>query len=265
MNVVGVIPVRYGSTRFPGKALAKLNGIPLIQHVYEQAKQAQQLDEVIVATDDERIAATVGRFKGRAVMTSTNHRSGTDRIAEVARALDAQVIINIQGDEPLIRPEQIDQVAQFLLAHRAVPMATLMTKLVRCEDVASPNVVKLVVDQDGYALYFSRAPIPHVRVQGGSKPQASSSKSEDSPAACSLQPAAWYKHIGLYGYQRYFLLQFPHLSAAPLEQFEQLEQLRALEHGYKIKVLETPHDPIGVDTPEDLQRVEAWLQKAEVR
>jgi 3-deoxy-manno-octulosonate cytidylyltransferase (CMP-KDO synthetase) len=250
MNVVGIIPARYGSARFPGKALAQLTGMPLIQHVYEQAKQAKRLDEVIVATDDERIIAAVERFKGRAVMTSTNHRSGTDRIAEVARTLDAQVIINVQGDEPLIHPEQIDQVAQFLLAHRAVPMATLMTKLVRCEDVANPNVVKVVVDQDGYALYFSRAPIPWIR-------QDTDPRGKTPASELAVQGAC--KHIGLYGYQRYFLLQFPHLSAAPLEQFEQLEQLRALEHGYKIKVLETPHDPIGVDTPEDLKRVEALL------
>ena len=230
MNVIGIIPARYGSIRFPGKALAMLNGAPLIQHVYEQARAATRLDDVIVATDDERIVQAVARFGGTAVMTSPTHRSGTDRIAEVVRQRDAQVILNIQGDEPLIAPSQLDQVAEFLLAHRAVPMATLAVPLAQTEDVTSPHVVKVVADQDGYALYFSRAPIP----------------------AC-------FKHIGVYGYQREFLLRFPHLAPTPLEQLEQLEQLRALEHGYKIKVLETSHDTIGVDTPEDLKRVELFL------
>ena len=263
MNVIGIIPARYGSIRFPGKALAMLNGAPLIQHVYEQARAAARLDDVIVATDDERIVQAVARFGGTAVMTNPTHRSGTDRIAEVARQRDAQVILNIQGDEPLIVPSQLDQVAEFLLAHRAVPIATLMTQLTRAEDVASPHVVKVVVDQDGYALYFSRAPIPHVRTQVSFKLQASGSMQE--PVAGSLQPAAWYKHIGVYGYQREFLLRFPSLAPTPLEQLEQLEQLRALEHGYKIKVLETAHDTIGVDTLEDLKRVEAWLLTSEHR
>jgi len=243
-----------------------LNGSPLIAHVYEQARCAKRLDDVLVATDDERIAKTVERVGGKAMMTSPNHRSGTDRVAEVARQLDAQVIVNIQGDEPLIRPEQIDQVAEFLLAHQAVPMATLMTKPTRPEDIANPHVAKVVVDQDGYALYFSRAPIPFVRDHEGSRLEALGSRQEQQlPPASSLQPPAYYKHIGLYGYQRYFLLQFPHLAPTRLEQLEQLEQLRALEHGYKIKVLETPYDTVGVDTLEDLKRVEALLQKTEVR
>ena len=261
MSVVGIIPARYGSTRFPGKSLARLNGAPLIQHVYQQARQAKRLDEVIVATDDERIAEAVARFGGRAVMTSPAHRSGTDRIAEVARQHDAHVILNIQGDEPLIVPSQLDQVAEFLLVHQAVPMATLMTTLTRTEDITSPHVVKVVVDQDGYALYFSRAPIPYIR-DSRPKPQASGSRQEPVPAACSLQPAAFFKHIGVYGYQRYFLLQFPQLAPTPLEQLEQLEQLRALEHGYRIKVLETSHDTIGVDTPDDLARIETLLAES---
>jgi 3-deoxy-manno-octulosonate cytidylyltransferase (CMP-KDO synthetase) len=192
-------------------------------------------------------------------MTSATHCSGTDRIAEVARQLDAQVIINIQGDEPLIRPEQIDQVAEFLLAHRAVPMATLMIRITHDEDLTSANVVKVVVDQDGYALYFSRASIPYIRAQGGSRFEVQGSRQEQTPSTLNLQPSTAYKHIGLYGYQRYFLLQFPHLAPTPLEQLEQLEQLRALEHGYKIKVLETSHDTVGVDTPEDLKRVEQLM------
>jgi len=265
MQVIGIIPARYGSSRFPGKALAMLNGAPLIQHVYEQARAATRLDDVIVATDDERIVQAVARFGGTALMTSPTHRSGTDRIAEVARQRDAQVILNIQGDEPLIVPSQLDQVAEFLLAHRAVPMATLMTRITHDEDVNNPHVVKVVVDQDGYALYFSRAPIPHVRTQEGSRLKAQGSRQGQLPPASSLQPPACFKHIGVYGYQREFLLRFPHLAPTPLEQLEQLEQLRALEHGYTIKVLETPSDTIGVDTPDDLQRVEATLQKTEVR
>ncbi len=243
-KVVGIIPARYGSTRLPAKALAQVAGRPMIQRVYERAKQARVLEEVLVATDDERIADVVRRFGGNAVMTGSAHQSGTDRIAEVARQLDAQVILNIQGDEPLIHPEPIAAIAEFLLAHPAVPMATVMTTLTRTEDLANPNVVKVVVDQDGYALYFSRAPIPAVR---------------DS-SLVTRHSSPYFKHLGLYGYQRHFLLQFPTLTRTPLEQAEQLEQLRALEHGYKIRVLETTHDSIGVDTAEDLQRVETLLR-----
>ena len=262
MSVVGIIPARYGSTRFPGKALAQLNGTSLIQHVYERAKQARHLDQVIIATDDERIAQAVTRFGGRAMMTSAEHRSGTERVAEVARALDAQTIINIQGDEPLIRPDQIDQLAAFLAAHQAVPMATLMTKLVREDDLTSPHVVKVVVDQDGYALYFSRSAIPNVRTSEGSRVKGQGSRDEQTPSPFTLHPSPYFKHIGLYGYQRHFLLQLPHLAPTPLEQCEQLEQLRVLEHGHKIKVLETSYDTIGVDTPDDVARVEALMAKS---
>ena len=259
MKALGVIPARYGSTRLPAKALATLNGIPLIQHVYQQARKAAQLTDVVVATDDERIARVVEGFGGRAMMTDARHRSGTDRVAEVARQRDEQVILNIQGDEPLIHPEQIDQVAACLLAHRAVPMATVMTKLTRAEDAANPNVVKVVVDQDGYALYFSRSPIPFVRPPTGSRVKGQGSRDEQTPPPSTLHPSPYFKHIGLYGYQREFLLRFPSLAPTPLEQAEQLEQLRALEHGYTIRVLETAHDTISVDTPDDLQRVEALL------
>jgi len=242
-GVLVVIPARYGSVRFPGKPLAALGGKPMIQHVYQGAAKAPGVDEVVVATDDERIMAAVARFGGKAMMTNPAARSGTERVAEVARSRSAQVIINVQGDEPLVVPEMIGPLAAFLTQHQAVPMASLMTTLSRPEDVANPNVVKVVVDRDGYALYFSRAPIPHMRNDAGSRPRA-------------------FKHLGIYGYQRHFVLQFPSLEPTPLEQAEQLEQLRALEHGYRIKLLETSHDSIGVDTPEDLQRVEAMLQKA---
>jgi len=248
MAAVGVIPARYGSTRFPGKALAALNGSPLIRHPYEQAKRSRRLERVLIATDDARIAEAASGFGAEAVMTSPSHRSGTERIAEVARGLDASVLVNIQADEPLIRPEQIDQVVEHLAAHPAVPMATLMTALTRPGEREDPNVVKVVVDQDGYALYFSRAPIPCSRAQ-----------SAPSPKHQEAGPLEQGKHIGVYGYQRDFLLRFASLSPTPLEQAEQLEQLRALEHGYKIAVLSTPFETIGVDTPEDLRRVEELL------
>jgi 3-deoxy-manno-octulosonate cytidylyltransferase (CMP-KDO synthetase) len=251
MSVLVVIPARYRSTRFPGKPLALLRGKPVIQHVYEGAKSATQANEVVVATDDQRIVEVVERCGGLAVMTSAGARSGTERVGEVARSRDAQVIINVQGDEPLIHPDMIDQLAEYLERHRAVPMASLMTRFQRREDVASPNVVKVVVDREGFALYFSRAAIPHVRSQGAGR-------RADEPAVC-------YKHLGIYGYQRHFLLQFPHLEPTPLEQAEQLEQLRALEHGHRIKLLETVHDTVGVDTPDDLKRVETMLRDARLR
>lgn len=241
MSVLVVIPARYGSVRFPGKPLAKLCGKPMIQHVYEGAAKAQGVDEVIVATDDERIRRSVTAFGGKAVMTNPAASSGTERVAEVARMRDAEVIINVQGDEPLIQGEMIGQVAQFLSRHQAVPMASLMIPFKPGEDVHSPNVVKVVVDRDKFALYFSRSVVPFLRAQG------------------AATPPRYLKHLGLYGYQRHFLLQFSSLEPTPLEQSEQLEQLRALEHGYRIKMLETIHDSIGVDTPEDLQRVEKVL------
>ncbi len=241
MSVLIVIPARYAAVRFPGKPLAAIAGKPMIQHVYERAAQAKQADAVVVATDDDRIAAAVRSFHGTVVMTNPAARSGTERIAEVARGRTEQVIVNVQGDEPLIRPEMVNVVTEFLLQHPAVPMASVMTPLTREDDAANPNIVKVVVDQDGYALYFSRSPVPFVR----------------GPAP---KPRAW-KHIGLYGYQRQFLLQFPTLAPTPLEQAESLEQLRALEHGFRIKMLETAHDTVGVDTPEDLAKVESLIAK----
>ena len=245
MGVLVVIPARYGSVRFPGKPLALLQGKPVIQHVYEQAARAP-VEAVIVATDDRRIVEAVERFGGVAVMTSPSARSGTERVAEVARARSDTVIINVQGDEPLVRPDMLGPLAELLARHPAVPMASLMTPLAHPEDLASPNVVKVVVDQAGYALYFSRAPIPFERRDGAPGPA----------------PARPWKHLGIYGYQRHFLLKFPHLDPTPLEQLEQLEQLRALEYGYKIRMLETAHDTIGVDTPADLQAVERRLHAA---
>ncbi len=259
MGALVVIPARYGSTRFPGKPLALLRGRPVIQHVYERAAQSTRAEDVVVATDDERIVAAVARFGGRAVMTSPAARTGTERVAEVARGRQAQVIINVQGDEPLIRAEMIDQLVEYLERHRAVPMASLMTPIHRREDLERPHLVKVVVDRDGFALYFSRAPIPSARPPTGSRVEGRGSREDKTPSPFTLHPSPYYKHLGIYGYQRHFLLRFPHLPPTPLEQHEQLEQLRALEHGHRIKLLETAHDTIGVDTPEDLVRVETLL------
>jgi 3-deoxy-manno-octulosonate cytidylyltransferase (CMP-KDO synthetase) len=244
MSVLAVIPARYGSVRFPGKPLAPIAGKPMVQHVYEQVGRARRVHEIVVATDDARVRDAVQAFGGTAVMTSPKCASGTERAAEVARLQrDAQVILNVQGDEPLVRPEMVDQLAGFLQAHGAVPMATLRTRWPGGMDLSARHMVKVVVDADGFALYFSRAPIPGERADG--------------LIAGLARPA--YKHLGLYGYQRHFLLQFSSLEPTPLELCEGLEQLRALEHGHRIKVLETAHDTIGVDTPDDLRRVEELI------
>ncbi|OIP42710.1 3-deoxy-manno-octulosonate cytidylyltransferase [Candidatus Desantisbacteria bacterium CG2_30_40_21] len=234
-KAIGIIPVRFASTRFPGKPLVELCGKPMIQWVYEQAKKSRLLEQVIVATDDERICESVRGFGGNVLLTSLNHTCGTMRVAEVASKLDAEIIINIQGDEPLIEPDMIDQVVHSMQADSDIYMATLKKKITNKDEINNPHVVKVVTDKDGYALYFSRAGIPYKRV--------------DIP---SLH---WYKHIGLYGYRREFLLTINNLPYSVLEAVESLEQLRVLENGYKIKVLETEYDTIGVDTPEDLVRV----------
>ncbi len=246
MSALVVIPARYGSTRFPGKPLAMLQGKPMIQHVYERVVQAEGVAEVVVATDDERIAHAVTQFHGPVVMTSRTARSGTERVAEVARTRAARVVVNVQGDEPLVHPEMVALLIETLTRHQAIPMASLRTALTRREDVANPNVVKVVVDQEQFALYFSRAPIPFAMTNGA------------SPSA-NPHGVIWSKHLGIYAYQRHFLLKVPSLIPTALEQAESLEQLRVLEHGYRIQVLQTPHDTISVDTPEDLRRVQDQL------
>ena len=256
MEVLAVIPARYGSTRFPGKPLAMLQGKPVIQHVYERVVQATRVDEAVVATDDQRIVEAIEQVGGTAVMTSQTARSGTERVAEVARTRTATIVINVQGDEPLVQPEMVDQVAEFLQRHTAVPMASLMRRIASREDIANPHVVKVVVDRDGFALYFSRAPIPHAKDVTGELRHVTG----DTPHATRHTPQTWFQHVGIYGYQRRFVMQFPHLEPTPMEAVERLEQLRALEHGYRIKLLETTHETIGIDTPEDLKRVEELLK-----
>jgi len=235
-RIVAVIPARYHSTRLPGKALADIAGRPMIEHVYRRARRALGVTDVIVATDDQRILEAVAGFGGTAVMTSPHHRTGTDRVAEVARDLDCDILINVQGDEPLILPAMIEQVIAPLRMDGVV-MSTLRRAITDPEDVHNPNVVKVVVDRNDDALYFSRATIPHPR-SGASAP---------------------FKHVGLYGYRRRFLLELTTLPQTPLEVAESLEQLRALEHGFRIRTPETVHDSLGVDTPEDLTRARRQL------
>lgn len=243
MRVVAIIPARYASTRFPAKALADIHGKPMIQHVYERTQMADLIDEVIIATDDERILAAAHNFGAQAMLTSVHHETGTDRLAEVAEKLpDVDLIVNVQGDEPMIEAEMIDTAIAPLLEHADISMGTLMAHIDTQEDFVNPNVVKVVTDQRGMALYFSRSPIPHLRDAG--------------PDAIR---ADGYKHIGLYVYKRDFLLRYPHLEPTPLEQTEKLEQLRALEHGYRIHVALTTHQSMGVDTPEDLEKVKIAL------
>lgn len=241
LRITAVIPARFESTRFPGKPLADLNGRPMIEHVYRRAASVGGIEQVLVATDDTRIADAVRRFGGAVTMTSPAHRTGTERVAEVARALACDVIVNVQGDEPVIAPAMIaDVLAPF--RDPAVTMTTLRRRITHDEELASPHVVKVVVDMHDDALYFSRAPIPTHR--GG--------------AAGAALPC---KHVGLYAYRREVLLTLAALPPTPLELAESLEQLRALEHGFRIRTPETLHDSIGVDTPEDLDRVRRRLHE----
>ncbi len=232
--VLGVIPARYASTRFPGKALAQLAGKSILQHVYERARRSVCLGDVVVATDDDRIRDEARRFGAPVRMTRSDHLSGTDRVAEVAAAHEAEVVVNIQGDEPLIDPLAIDAAVACLLEQDSAPMSTLKKRIDDPEELSNPNVVKVVTGHKGYAIYFSRSPIPYVRGQG---------------------QVVHFKHIGLYAYRREFLLAYGSLPVGPLELSECLEQLRALENGYAIRVAETGYSSAGVDTPEDLERV----------
>jgi 3-deoxy-manno-octulosonate cytidylyltransferase (CMP-KDO synthetase) len=233
--IIAVIPARYESTRFPGKPLAEIAGRPMIEHVYRRAAAAPSVGAVVVATDDERVRAAVEAFGGLVRMTGRHHPSGMDRVAEVAESLECELVVNVQGDEPLIEPGMIEEALEPFAADPDLEMATLRRRFDDPALARSPHVTKVVVDREGCALYFSRAPIPFSRDGAGA--------------------ALVYKHIGLYVYRRAFLLAFARLAPTPLERAEALEQLRALEHGVRIKVVETRFDSIGVDTPEDLERV----------
>ena len=242
-RVVVVIPARFGSTRLPGKPLVPLAGKPMIQRVYERARMAQKVGRVIVATDDERIVKAVETFGGEARMTRADHRTGTERVAEVAAHAEGDVFVNVQGDEPLLDPAAVDAAVSALLEEPAAAIATLATPVKTPGDIMDPNVVKTVLDFDGNALYFSRAPIPWVR---------------DTTGKALVRHL---KHLGLYVFQRDALLEYPTLPQGDLERIEQLEQLRWLENGWKIRVAEVEHDAVSVDVPEDVARVEKLLEK----
>jgi len=254
MSVVAVIPARYGSTRLPGKPLAIIGGKPMIQHVYENASKAKLLDQIIVATDDRRIEEAVKKFGGNVVRTSKDHTSGTDRLAEVARKLKAaDWLVNIQGDLPFIRAQTIARAIQPLMDDRKIPMGTVCTAIYEMKDWQNPNVVKVLKDRAGFALYFSRAPIPFFRnneIDVAGKTSTSSSN----------QRLWGYRPLGLYVYRRDFLLKFAGLRPTPLERIESLEQLRALQNGYPIYVAEVDEQPIEVDTPADLKKAEHYLK-----
>jgi len=233
-SVLAIIPARYHSSRLPGKALLDINGRPMIEHVYRRASEARSVAGVVVATDDTRIAAAVERFGGTALLTSPDHPSATDRIAELAATVTCGLVVNVQGDEPLLDPSVIDATVGVMMRDSAIEMATAARR-VRPDELTNPNLVKVVTDRDGFALYFSRSPIPYARDR----------------SALDLARG----HIGLYVYRRDVLLRLAELPPAPLETAEALEQLRALEHGIRIKVVETSYESIGVDTEEDLERV----------
>ena len=242
-EIIIVIPARYGATRLPGKPLVPLAGVPMIQRVYQRAKLSTLAARVIVATDDDRIMKAVEKFGGEARLTRSEHRTGTERVAEVAAHTEGQVFVNVQGDEPLLNPEVVDAAITALLEEPVASIATVATPIKLPADVMDPNVVKTVIDFDDNALYFSRAPIPWVR------------------DVASKIEVRHLKHLGLYVFQRDALLEYPTLPQGTLEKIEQLEQLRWLENGWKIRVAEVEHDSISVDVPEDVARVEKLLQK----
>jgi 3-deoxy-manno-octulosonate cytidylyltransferase (CMP-KDO synthetase) len=239
MRIVGIIPARYASSRFPGKPLASIAGKPMIQRVYERAQRSSRLQRLLVATDDERILEAVRAFDGEALLTGSHHPSGTDRLAEACRLLgfhDEDLVVNIQGDEPLLQPVMVDVLVDALIQSPDCPMATLACDSSDATAFVNPNVVKVVVDARWRALYFSRALIPHRR-DGADEPQV------------------FLRHLGFYAYRQAFLQKFTHYPPGKLERLEQLEQLRALEHGHPIQVALSPLETRGVDTPEDLQAI----------
>jgi 3-deoxy-manno-octulosonate cytidylyltransferase (CMP-KDO synthetase) len=254
MKIVGMIPARYKSSRLPGKVLADIAGKPMIQHVYERAKQARSLSEVVVATDDERVLRAVGEFGGKAEMTSPYHETGTDRLAEVAGRSDADLIVNLQGDEPMMDPQVIEAVVAPFLMEKGLRMGTVATPIRTAAEHLEDSTVKVVLDGRGYALYFSRAPIPYFRVDG---PAPWSLEERRQHPRSKLWPL---KHLGLYAYTKETLLWLTGLKPTPLEQTEKLEQLRALENGCPIRVVTVDYSAIGVDTEADLEAVRRRME-----
>ncbi|MFQ5673868.1 MAG: 3-deoxy-manno-octulosonate cytidylyltransferase [Nitrospinales bacterium] len=252
-RVAAIIPARWASSRFPGKPLADIRGKPMIQWVVEKAQKAEWVSEVLVATDDSKIFDAVSRFGGRVVMTSRSHISGTDRVAEAAAEISCDIVVNVQGDEPLIPPGNIDLAVEPMTRDDSISVSTLMTPIRSMEEVLNPNVTKTVADRNGFALYFSRSPIPFHRdrqMNGGAQ---GATDRQDGVLA--------FKHIGLYAYTRSFLMQFPNLPRSRLEEAEKLEQLRILENGIPIKITETPKDSVGVDCPADLEKIQQLMNE----
>ncbi len=243
MNVIGVIPARYGSIRFEAKVLARLHGKPVLEHVWRQAKKARLLDSLLIATDDKRIQDVCKRFGAKAVLTSQSHQSGSDRIAEAVKPLKVDIVVNIQGDEPLVHPSMIDGMIRALKEDKAAQVSTVIKLIEDFRELENPNIVKVVADRAGYAIYFSRCAIPYNRQN------------------VNFKGVGYYKHLGLYAYRKFFLLGFKSLPVSSLEKAEQLEQLRVLEAGYKIKTVLTSFETIAVDTESDLERVKDHLKK----
>ncbi|MDP3297541.1 MAG: 3-deoxy-manno-octulosonate cytidylyltransferase [Thermodesulfovibrionia bacterium] len=278
LRAVAIIPARFASTRLPGKPLASLKGKVLIQRVYEQASSAKLIDAVFVATDDKRIFDVVNNFGGKAVMTSSSHISGTDRIAEAAKNIDCEIIVNVQGDEPFIRPEMVDDTVKLLIDDPRAAISTLAKKTTNIEEILSPDVVKVVMDNEGFAMYFSRSPIPYYRDEWQVQNTEHRTQSTENPPSppfskggmegfvfklrtpnSELPTFFCFKHIGIYGFRKEVLIDFSILEQGRLEMIEKLEQLRALASGMKIKVKETVYDTFGIDTIEDLRKAEEWL------
>lgn len=243
IKVLAVIPARYGSTRLPGKPLAKIAGKPMIQHVVERVRKAQTVSRIVVATDDQRIVDAVKAFGGEAILTRADHATGTDRVAEVAVHIPAAIYVNVQGDEPLVDPGIVDAVVAAMLEDESIEIGTPCSAITRQADIMDPNVTKVVRDFEGNGLYFSHAPIPWVRDTG------------------DTVTARHWKHIGIYAFRRDVLLEIPTLPPGDLERVEKLEQLRWLENGFRIRVVETEYDAISVDVPADIERVERVLRE----
>jgi len=248
-KILAVIPARWASTRFPGKPLADINGKPMVQCVLEQVKKASLINEVVVATDDKRVYDVVFKFGGKAVMTSSKHQSGTDRVAEVAKNMECDIVVNVQGDEPLIPSENIDLVIKPLLDSEDLPLSTLMIAIRNLSEMLDPNICKVVVDNNSRALYFTRAPIPYNR------DDEYADKLIVDRDVNKTRMILGYKHIGIYAYRKSFLMKFSGMKVTRLENKEKLEQLRILENSYPIHVVETEHNSIGVDQPNDLEKI----------
>ena len=247
-GVLGVIPARYGSSRFPGKPIALICGKPMIQHVYERAKKSRILEKLIVATDNKEILETVESFGGEVVMTDVNIPTGTDRTAEVARIYPYEVVLNIQGDEPLLEGWMLDKLAEPLIKNKNIHSSTLVKKITETRELEDPNLVRVILDRNGFAIYFSRSIIPYYNSPKNRKDW--------------INNHTYYRHIGLYGYQREFLFKFVEMGESLLEKAERLEQLRTLENGYKIKAEIVDFVPYPVDVPEDIEEVEKFIKES---